>query len=75
MVAEIFADIAYMPGNACGVWLAYWTSDPDWPNSGEIYNQRRQYAENSHHHPEFWEELRHHKYRLGSWLSPRRSRL
>ncbi|KAJ5486141.1 hypothetical protein N7530_000441 [Penicillium desertorum] len=30
------ADIAHMPGNACGVWPAYWTSDPDWPNSGEI---------------------------------------
>ncbi|KAJ5505727.1 hypothetical protein N7453_004684 [Penicillium expansum] len=30
------ADIAHMPGNACGVWPAYWTSGPDWPNSGEI---------------------------------------
>lgn len=25
-----------MPGNAYGVWPAYWTSGPDWPNSGEI---------------------------------------
>ncbi|OQE43126.1 hypothetical protein PENCOP_c003G03215 [Penicillium coprophilum] len=30
------ADIAHMPGNACGIWPAYWTSGPDWPNSGEI---------------------------------------
>ena len=30
------ADIAHMPGNSCGVWPAYWTSGPDWPNSGEI---------------------------------------
>jgi hypothetical protein len=30
------ADIAHMPGNACGVWPAYWTSGPNWPNSGEI---------------------------------------
>lgn len=30
------ADIAHMPGNQCGVWPAYWTSGPNWPNSGEI---------------------------------------
>ncbi|KFY38681.1 hypothetical protein V494_04266 [Pseudogymnoascus sp. VKM F-4513 (FW-928)] len=30
------ADIAHMPANSCGVWPAYWTSGPDWPNSGEI---------------------------------------
>ncbi|KXG45964.1 Concanavalin A-like lectin/glucanase, subgroup [Penicillium griseofulvum] len=35
------ADIAHMPagtgkGASCGIWPAYWTSGPDWPNSGEI---------------------------------------
>lgn len=30
------ADIAHMPGNSCGIWPAYWTTGPDWPNSGEI---------------------------------------
>ncbi|KAJ5816576.1 hypothetical protein N7447_008809 [Penicillium robsamsonii] len=35
------ADIAHMPagtgkGGSCGIWPAYWTSGPDWPNSGEI---------------------------------------
>ncbi|KAJ5772731.1 hypothetical protein N7457_007627 [Penicillium paradoxum] len=30
------ADIAHMPGNECGIWPAYWTSGPNWPNSGEI---------------------------------------
>lgn len=69
------ADIAHMPGNACGVWPAYWNSDPDWPNSGEINYRRHQHAENSHHHPAFWKGLHRHKHRLGSWLSPRRPRL
>ncbi|KAJ5047975.1 hypothetical protein NUH16_006473 [Penicillium rubens] len=35
------ADIAHMPagtgkGGSCGIWPAYWTSGPNWPNSGEI---------------------------------------
>lgn len=30
------ADIAHMPGNACGSWPAFWTYGPNWPNSGEI---------------------------------------
>ncbi|KAF2666324.1 hypothetical protein BT63DRAFT_55886 [Microthyrium microscopicum] len=31
------ADIEHMPGNACGIWPAFWTlgSDP-WPQNGEI---------------------------------------
>lgn len=30
------ADISHMPGNACGVWPAFWTFGPDWPNGGEM---------------------------------------
>ncbi|KAF2423697.1 hypothetical protein EJ08DRAFT_559470, partial [Tothia fuscella] len=31
------ADIAHMPGNACGVWPAFWTiGSGDWPYNGEI---------------------------------------
>ncbi|PHH70683.1 hypothetical protein CDD80_5796 [Ophiocordyceps camponoti-rufipedis] len=30
------ADIAHMPGSACGVWPAFWMFGPDWPKSGEI---------------------------------------
>jgi len=29
------ADIAHMPGSACGSWPAYWLFGPNWPNSGE----------------------------------------
>lgn len=30
------ADIAHMPDSTCGVWPAFWTFGPNWPNSGEI---------------------------------------
>ncbi|KFY25205.1 hypothetical protein V491_01874 [Pseudogymnoascus sp. VKM F-3775] len=30
------ADIAHMPGGACGSWPAYWLFGPNWPASGEI---------------------------------------
>ncbi|OCL03283.1 glycoside hydrolase family 16 protein [Glonium stellatum] len=30
------ADIAHMPGSICGVWPAFWSFGPNWPNSGEI---------------------------------------
>lgn len=30
------ADIAHMPGNAPGVWPAYWMFGPNWPASGEV---------------------------------------
>ncbi|EKM81740.1 hypothetical protein AGABI1DRAFT_111997 [Agaricus bisporus var. burnettii JB137-S8] len=29
------ADFAYMPWG-CGIWPAYWSVGPDWPNAGEI---------------------------------------
>ncbi|KAL8960604.1 MAG: hypothetical protein Q9183_005436 [Haloplaca sp. 2 TL-2023] len=32
----VVIDIAHMPGNACGVWPAFWMTGPNWPNSGEI---------------------------------------
>lgn len=28
------ADIAHMPGGACGSWPAFWMFGPNWPNSG-----------------------------------------
>lgn len=30
------ADLAHMPSSECGLWPAFWTVGPDWPNSGEI---------------------------------------
>ncbi|KAK7952199.1 endo-1 3(4)-beta-glucanase [Apiospora aurea] len=30
------ADIAHAPENSCGVWPAFWSVGPNWPNSGEI---------------------------------------
>ncbi|KAK8139638.1 Endo-1-3(4)-beta-glucanase [Apiospora sp. TS-2023a] len=30
------ADIAHAPENQCGVWPAFWSVGPNWPNSGEI---------------------------------------
>jgi beta-glucanase (GH16 family) len=30
------ADIAHMPSSTCGVWPAFWTFGPNWPDSGEI---------------------------------------
>nr|UYL90303.1 GH16 endo-beta-1,3(4)-glucanase [Talaromyces funiculosus] len=32
----LIADIAHMPGNACGVWPAFWTTGSNWPEDGEI---------------------------------------
>ncbi|KAI7971254.1 hypothetical protein EIK77_003553 [Talaromyces pinophilus] len=32
----LIADIAHMPGNACGTWPAFWTTGPNWPADGEI---------------------------------------
>ena len=32
----IIGDIAHMPDSTCGVWPAFWTVGPNWPNSGEI---------------------------------------
>lgn len=29
-------DLKHMPGNACGVWPAFWTVGPSWPMDGEI---------------------------------------
>ncbi|KAL8708311.1 MAG: hypothetical protein Q9220_006786 [cf. Caloplaca sp. 1 TL-2023] len=29
-------DLAHMPGNACGMWPAFWTTGPNWPSNGEI---------------------------------------
>ncbi|OKL60690.1 hypothetical protein UA08_03962 [Talaromyces atroroseus] len=32
----LIADLAHMPGNACGVWPAFWTFGENWPDNGEI---------------------------------------
>ncbi|KAL8997264.1 MAG: hypothetical protein Q9188_006369, partial [Gyalolechia gomerana] len=34
--ALMVLDLAHMPGNACGIWSAFWTTGPNWPSSGEI---------------------------------------
>ncbi|KAL8949147.1 MAG: hypothetical protein Q9222_004728 [Ikaeria aurantiellina] len=32
----VVLDLAHMPGNACGMWPAFWTTGPSWPSNGEI---------------------------------------
>ncbi|KAJ5102504.1 hypothetical protein N7532_003033 [Penicillium argentinense] len=32
----IIADIAHMPGGACGSWPAFWSTGKEWPSDGEI---------------------------------------
>lgn len=32
----IVADIAHMPGSACGTWPAFWSTGQNWPGDGEI---------------------------------------
>ncbi|KAJ5346299.1 hypothetical protein N7541_008781 [Penicillium brevicompactum] len=32
----IIADIAHMPGSACGTWPAFWSVGKEWPGDGEI---------------------------------------
>ncbi|KAL8901680.1 MAG: hypothetical protein Q9207_005081 [Kuettlingeria erythrocarpa] len=34
--ALVVVDLAHMPGNACGIWPAFWTVGPNWPSNGEI---------------------------------------
>ncbi|KAI4192343.1 MAG: hypothetical protein LQ348_003179 [Seirophora lacunosa] len=34
--ALVVIDLAHMPGNACGLWPAFWTNGPSWPSTGEI---------------------------------------
>ncbi|KAL9012121.1 MAG: hypothetical protein Q9173_003088 [Seirophora scorigena] len=34
--ALVVLDLAHMPGNACGLWPAFWTNGPSWPSTGEI---------------------------------------
>ncbi|KAJ9484101.1 hypothetical protein VN97_g9281 [Penicillium thymicola] len=32
----VIADIAHMPGSACGTWPAFWSVGKNWPSDGEI---------------------------------------
>lgn len=32
----VIADIAHMPGSACGTWPAFWSVGKEWPSDGEI---------------------------------------
>ncbi|KAJ5943711.1 hypothetical protein N7516_003879 [Penicillium verrucosum] len=32
----VIADIAHMPGGACGTWPAFWSVGKNWPSDGEI---------------------------------------
>ena len=32
----VIADIAHMPGSACGTWPAFWSVGQNWPQDGEI---------------------------------------
>lgn len=32
----VIADIAHMPGSACGTWPAFWSVGKEWPGDGEI---------------------------------------
>lgn len=34
--ALVVIDLDHVPGNACGIWPAFWTTGPNWPNNGEI---------------------------------------
>jgi hypothetical protein len=34
--ALFVADIQHMPGNACGIWPAFWSFGNNWPYDGEI---------------------------------------
>ncbi|KAF7195190.1 Endo-1,3(4)-beta-glucanase [Pseudocercospora fuligena] len=34
--ALIVLDLDHMPGSICGLWPAFWTLGPNWPNNGEI---------------------------------------
>lgn len=32
----VILDLAHMPASVCGIWPAFWSTGPDWPNHGEI---------------------------------------
>ncbi|EME79233.1 glycoside hydrolase family 16 protein, partial [Pseudocercospora fijiensis CIRAD86] len=34
--ALIVLDLDHMPGSICGLWPAFWTLGPNWPNNGEV---------------------------------------